>query len=208
METQMRVSTRANAVVLLLGLLLACIGPIASVQSNVPSSRLTAEQYTSPNGEFHVGVPPLLHPGAQIQEVVGPSGELAVAFTDEFGHAYAIQWAHLAAPLPTLESIEQDFAAEAVVKEHGIVTSTRGRELRMAGTHAGGSPLVSQTTRNGDLVVKRLDLVEAWCIFFAKDIEYRIKAGVTVLDGVDAATLIPKAKADLDHFLAGFVIQG
>lgn len=204
----MRAERRVRAVVLLFGVLAACIGPTASVQSNVPSSRLTTEQYTSPAGEFHVRVPPLLHPGARIEEVVGPSGELAVAFADELGHAYAIQWAHLAAPLPRLESIELDFAAEAAVKEHGIENSARGRELRMAGFHAGGSPLVSQTRQNGNLVVKRRDLVEAWCIFFLKDIEYRVKAGVTVMDGVDAATLIPRAKADLDQFLAGLVTQG
>ena len=204
----MHAPRRAVPFVLLLGLLSACIGPVAAVQSNVPSSRLTAEQYSSPNGEFHVRVPSLVHPGARIEEAVGPSGELAVAFADELGHAYAIQWARHSAPMPTLESIEQDFAANAVVKEHGVVSSTTRRELRMAGFHAGGSPLVSQTKQDGNTVFKRRDLVEAWCIFFVKEMEYRVKAGVTVLDGVDAATLIPKAKADLDQFLAGLVIQG
>src|SRR5262245_5030 len=212
MEARMLAPRRTNAKVLfvglLVGLLMACVGPIAPVQSNVPSSRLTAEQYTSPNGEFHVRLPPLLHPGARIEEVVGPSGELAAAFADELGHVYAIQWARLTAPLPTLESIEQEFAVEAVVKEHGIASSGRGRELRMAGFHPGGSPLVSQTQQGGNLVVKRRDLVEAWSIFFVKEIEYRVKAGVTVMDGVDAATLIPKAKADLEQFLVGLVNRG
>jgi hypothetical protein len=99
------------------------------------------------------------------------------------------------------------FSAEPTVKENGIISSVRGRELRMAGLHAGGSPLYSQTHQDGNLVVKRGDLVEAWSIFFANGFQFQVKAGVTVPDATSSDTLIPRAKKDLEEFLDGLVIQ-
>jgi hypothetical protein len=204
----MRKLERTIAIVISCGLATACLGSMASVQSNVPSARLTAEEYTSPNGEFRVRIPPLVHPGARIEEVKGQSGEMASAFADELGHVYVIQWWPAIDPSPTLESISQGYSVEPGVKENGIINSVRGRELRMAGLHAGGSPLSSQTSQNGKTVFKRSDIVEAWSIFFVKGSQFRVKAGVTVVDSASIDTLIPRAKKDLEAFLTGLVIQG
>ena len=204
----MRMPKRAIAIVFSCGMATACSGPMASVQSNVPSSRLTAEEYTSPKGEFRVTIPPLVHPGARIDEATGQSGEMATVFADEMGHVYVIQWWPATDSSVTLESLAKAFSAEPSVKENGIVSSARGRELRMAGLHAGGSPICRQTRQDGNLTVKRADLVEAWSIFFVKGFQYQVKAGVTVTGSASTDTLIPGAKKDLEGFLGGLVIQG
>jgi hypothetical protein len=78
----------------------------------------------------------------------------------------------------------------------------------MAGVNECGSPLLGQTHQDGNEVYKHCDLVEAWSIFFAKGLQFRVKAGVTVTGAATVDTLIPGAKKDLDAFLDGLVIAG
>ena len=42
--------------------------PSASVMTNVPSDRLSHATYTSPDGGYTVTLPPLIQPGARIEE--------------------------------------------------------------------------------------------------------------------------------------------
>jgi hypothetical protein len=185
-----------------------CSGWLSGTESNVPSSRLTAEEYTSPDSEYRVRIPPLVHPGARIDETVGAAGQRAVGFIDDFGRFYVIQCAHRASPDVTLDSMASTSTAGVVVKERQVVETRLGRELRILGFHERGSPMIRRTNQAGTTVEKRMDVVEAWTFFVTKDLEFRIAAGITVLEGVDRDTLFPKAKQQLDEFVAGLTPRG
>jgi hypothetical protein len=185
------------------GIASGCAGWLSGTESNVPSSRLTDKEYTSPDSEYKVRIPPLVRPGARIDETVGAAGQKAVGFIDDLGHVYVIQCAHRASPDVTLDSMASTSTAGVVVKDRQVVETLHGRELRILGFHERGSPMISQTSKNGTTVEKRMDLVEAWTFFVTKDFEFRIEAGITVLEGVDRETLYPKAQKQLDDFAAG-----
>src|SRR5258706_476599 len=114
----MKTAWSRGFVVLACSVAAGCAGWLSGTESNVPSSRLTAAEYTSPDSEYKVRIPPLIHPGARIDEAVGAAGQKQVGFIDDLGHLYVIQCARRASPDVTLDSMASTSTAGGRRRRH------------------------------------------------------------------------------------------
>ena len=191
----------------LLATLAGCAAlPSASVRTNVPSDRLTHETYTSPDGGYRVTLPPL-KAGAKVEEhQVGPEKH-GVRFSDDSGTAYRILRVDNTGDKFTVEKISDEAKSSELFRENRYVNSARGKELRLVGLKKEGSPLVSQTMEEGEMVTRKNDLYKADSIFMHGIYMYEVSAGVTTSQGQSENALFDEARINLDEFLKGLRIK-
>jgi hypothetical protein len=181
--------------------------PSPSITTNVPSSRLTSNTYASPDGEYTVALPPLMKPGARIEErQISPVGH-GIFFADDFGKAYYILRTDNTKTQFTIEQISDDFKVGELLREKQFVTTDQGKELRLVGINKGGSPIVSRTKENGEWVERKNDLYEAWSIFLHGIHIYQVTAGVTSIQKESETVLFDRGKINLEEFLKGLHIR-
>jgi hypothetical protein len=196
-----------------------CVPP--AIVSNVPSTRLENGIYTSPDNEFSVRIPDLFQPGTRINERQINPATWGVFFVDDFGRIYTVLKSEMFGRELTIEEIATDFEVGELLHEKEFIETARGRELRLAGLSEGGSPLISRTMVDGQWVVTRNDLIEAWSVFLHGSTMYTVTVGITPLnfapemmrDGVlvrrsgddsakpETEAIIKNAKQRLDIFL-------
>lgn len=193
---------------LLLVTLVGCAAlPSPSVVTNVPSERLTSETFTSPDGGYTVTLPPLIKPGARIEERQTSPVAHGIFFADDFGKAYYILRTDNTKTKFTIEQISDDFKVGDLLREKQYTSTDRGKELRLVGINKGGSPIVSRTKEKGEWVERKNDLYEAWSIFPHGVHIYQVTAGVTSLQKESENVLFDRAKRNLDELLKGLSIR-
>lgn len=181
--------------------------PSPSVKTNVPSERLTRETYASPDGGYTVTLPPLIKPGARIEERQTSPETHGIFFADDFGKAYYILRTDNTKTKFTIEQISDDFKVGEFLREKQYTNTDRGKELRLVGINKGGSPVVSLTKDKGEWVERKNDLFEARTIFIHNVHIYEITAGVTSLQKESENVLFDRAKRNLEEFLKGLSIK-
>jgi hypothetical protein len=175
--------------------------------TNVPSERLTRETYASPDGGYTVTLPPLIKPGARIEERQTSPVTHGSFFADDFGKAYYILRTDNTKTKFTLEQISDDFKVGEFLREKQYISADRGKELRLVGINKGGSPIVSLTKEKGEWVQRKNDLYEAWSIFIHGVHIYQVTAGVTSLQKESENALFDRAKRNLEEYLKGLSIK-
>lgn len=179
----------------------------ASNLTNVPPERLANDTYTAPDKGYTITLPPLIKPGARIEErQTGPETQ-GVFFADDFGRVYYVLRTDNARQKLTLEQIADDFKVGELLREKQYTTTDRGKELRLVGINKEGSPLVSRTKEKGEWVERKNDLYEAWSIFIRGVHIYQVTAGVTPLHGESENDMFNKARSNLEGFLKGLSIK-
>ncbi len=187
-------------------LLLSCAFA-TTVQTNVPSERLTEQTYISPDRGYTVRLPPLVRPGARIEERQTSPVAHGVFFADDFGKVYYILRTDNTKTQLTLEKISEDFKIGEFLREKQYATTDRGKELRLLGINKGASPIVTRVRDKGEWIERKNDLYEAWSIFTHAAYIYQVTAGVTALQGQSEADMFNRAKRNLDEFLMGLTIK-
>ena len=179
----------------------------ASDLINVPPERLANDTYTAQDSGYTITLPPLVKPGARIEErQTGPATQ-GVFFADDFGKVYYVLRTDNTRQKLTLEQISDDFAVGELLREKHYTTTDRGKELRLVGINKGGSPIVSRTQEKEGWVERKHDLYEAWSIFIRDVHIYQVTAGVTQLHGESENDMFNKAKSNLEGFLKGLSIK-
>lgn len=176
--------------------------PSNSVNTNVPSDRLSSETYTSPDGGYSVTLP-RLNAGAKVAEhFIGPVNH-AVRFSDASGTAYRILRIDNTVEKFTVEQILNESKASELFRENRFVESDRGKELRLVVLKKEGSPLVLQIRENDVLVTRKNNLYKADSIFMHGIYMYEVSAGVTASQGQSEDALFDEARRNLEKLLKG-----
>ena len=181
--------------------------PSPSVITNVPSARLAKDTYGSPDGGYTVTLPPLIKPGARIEERQTSPVTHGVFFTDDFGKVYYILRTDNTKTKFTLEQVSDDFKVGDLLREKQFTTTDRGKELQLLGISKEGSPIVTRTKEKGEWVERKNDLYEAWSIFIRDARIYQVTAGVTALQKESENILFDRAKRNLEEFLKSLSIK-
>ena len=178
-----------------------------SLKTNVPSERLSGGAYVSPDGGYTVTLPPLIQPGARIEERQVSPVEHGVFFIDDFGNLYYVLRTDNAKANLTLERISDGFAVGEYLREKLYAATDRGNELRLLGINKGGSPIVARTREKGEWVERKNDQYEAWSIFIHDVHIYQVTAGVADLRRRSEMEMFASAKKNLEEFLKGLTIK-
>jgi hypothetical protein len=193
---------------LLLLMMVGCAAlPSPSVKTNVPSARLAEVTYGSPDGGYTVTIPPLIKPGARIEERQTSPVTHGVFFADDFGKVYYILRTDNTKTKFTLEKVSEDFKVGDLLRVKQYITTDRGKELRLLGINKEGSPIVTRTKENEEWVERKNDLYEAWSLFIHGDHIYQVTAGVTALQKDSENALFNRAEGNLEEFLKGLIIK-
>jgi len=178
-----------------------------SVKTNVPSERLAKNTYGSPDGGYTVALPPLIKPGARIEERQISPETHGVFFMDDFGKVYCILRNDNTNIKITIEEASDNFHGGDILREKQYTTTERGKELRILGINKNGSPVVTRSKENGEWVERKNDLYEAWSLFANGDHLYQVAAGVTALQKESENILFDRAKRNLEEFLKSLIIK-
>ena len=181
--------------------------PSPSVTTNVPSARLVKDTYSSPDGGYTVTIPPLIKPGARIEERQTSPVTHGVFFADDFGKVYYILRTDNTKTKFTLEQVSEDFKVGDLLRVKQYITTDRGKELRLLGIYKEGSPIVTRTKENGEWVERKNDLYEAWSLFIHGAHIYQVTAGVTAVRKESENALLNRAEKNLEEFLKGLTIK-
>ena len=200
---------RSGIGILVSVILASCAVFPPSVTTNVPMTRLVGNTYNSLDGKYTVTIPPLIKPGAIIQEFKESPGTNGVYFADDFGKVYHIFQTDKASNTPNfdLEKFSKEFNVGDLLREKQYITTDRGQELRLVGINKEASPLIERSKVNGKWVERRVDLYEAWSLFIHNDHYYRVRAGVTALTEGSESEVLAQAKKNLEMFLWGLNLK-
>src|SRR5262245_40665532 len=155
--------------------------------TKVSGKRFARGVYTAPDAEFTLRCEEWLLPGARAEEEQVASSSRGVTFTDDFGGAYSVMRTSGVSESITLEIIGEGFKVNDSLREKQIVTTDRGRELRLLGVGRGASPMVRREREGKDWVERRVDLYQAMSVFLDHGVLYRLTAGVSPLGGESEA---------------------
>ena len=138
---------------------------------------------------------------------------------DDFGSVYIVLITVNNNPSFTIEDINRDFQTPYELLDKKMLTTDRGKELRVKVFRKGGSHLTSDTYEGGKQIESaQLDLIDATAIFLAganKDI-IEVTAGETNLSLLIQTDRYPKeevnrladlAEKRLEEFLSGVEID-
>ena len=174
-------------------------------------------EYRTWDGTIQIRIPQLVQPGEKIKVRQINSMKSGLFMSDDFGSIYIVLITANAKPELAIEDIIQNFQPLYELLNRKVLTTNRGKELRITSLRKGGSPLTSQSIKGGKRMGKKsLNLIDATTIFLAgkhKDI-IEVTAGVTDLPlptdmspEEEQEHLANLAEELLEEFLTGVVVK-